>query len=121
MTRAEQLRKEADDIEAAEFKTERLKTADTIPTCQNCGGRSFKIYAWTVVSQSIAYDQAEDKDGGEWGEDYEGGDHTEQSESAMCNRCAADVRPMLETFGWTFYGEPEALALSGSPVGWEEG
>ncbi len=98
----DELRREA-DIEAAQLKAERMKTADKIPTCPECGGRSFKIGAWTVVTQSI--DFAEDEDG-EWSDDYESGDHGETNESAECNECGANVRAMLEAHGWTFYAEP---------------
>lgn len=104
MTRAEQLRKEADAIEAAELKAERLKTADTIPTCPDCGGRIFEIGAWTIATQSISFE--DDESDGEWGEDYSGGDHSDQSNYATCSGCGENVELMLERFGWKFYGSP---------------
>lgn len=103
------MRAEADALEDAALKVERLKTADTIPTCPECGGRSFKIGAYTVVHQSINFEEAEDGDGGDWGSDYESGDHTDESESATCNHCGADVQEVLEAFGWTFYDAPQPL------------
>lgn len=103
-SKAARLRAEADRIEEAELLAERLKTADTIPTCPECGGRSFKIYAWTEVGQSIDFER--DEEAGDWDDDYESGDHTDQNASARCNHCDHDMRRTLEAHGWTFYADP---------------
>lgn len=99
MTQAEKLRKEADDIEAAELLAERLATADKIPTCE-CGSRSFTIYAYGEASQGYEYD---DEGEGSWDEDGSTGDHGDESSSAYCAECGADVEALLTRFGWHFY------------------
>lgn len=91
---AAELRAEADRIEAEELKAERLATADNIPTCPHCGGRAFEVSTYTIVSQSINYE--DDEDDGSWDDDYESGDHTDINSSASCNGCGADARPVLE-------------------------
>lgn len=101
-----ELRREADRIEAEELKAERLKSAGKIPTCPECGGRSFEVATWTIVSQSICYDEDDDEDACEWDDDYESGDHTDLNHSATCNDCGADARAMLESHGWKFYADP---------------
>lgn len=112
--KAEAARKEAERLEAEALKDERMLTAGKVPTCPECGGRSFKIGAYTTVYQSIQFvEDADDKSTHEdcdWGDDYESGDHTDISESAECNDCGTDVQEMLERFGWTFYAEPQPLA-----------
>ena len=121
MTRANAaaLRAEADRIEAEELKAERLKDAQRIPTCPQCGGRSFKVFTYTTVAQSALFPEDPDEDATaeafEWDDDYESGDHTEQNESAYCNHCNADVQEVLEAHGWTFYGDPEALTTEKKP------
>src|SRR3954471_16383991 len=100
----EELRAEADRIEAAARKAERLEDADKIPTCPECGGRIFQVYTWTTVGQSISYE--EDDEDGDWCDDYESGDHTDVNASAECGECGADVEEMLEQHGWTFYDAP---------------
>lgn len=104
----DELRAEADRIEAEELLAERLKTADKIPTCPNCGGRVFNIDAYTIVSQSISFEGADDEGDpdGDWRDDYQSGDHTDVSVAARCTWCEADVRPVLERHGWTFYADP---------------
>jgi hypothetical protein len=101
----EELRAEADRIEREAHKAERLEDADKIPTCPECGGRIFKIESWTVVGQSISYE--EDEDGGDWCDDYDSGDHTDESCGATCDECGADVEEMLGQHGWTFYDAPQ--------------
>ena len=107
-----ELREEADRIEAEALKAERLADAARIPTCPDCGGRSFSISTWTTVSQSIEFEENPDEDttaDGDWGDDYESGDHTDVNESATCNGCGADVQEVLEAHGWTFYDDPKPL------------
>lgn len=102
----EELRAEADRIERETRKAEHLKDADTIPTCPECGGRIFKIGAWTVVTQSIEFsDDAE----GDWCDDYGSGDHTEMNTDAECVECGTDAYELLERHGWTFYDDPKPL------------
>ncbi|HEY7194246.1 MAG TPA: hypothetical protein VH439_10940 [Gemmatimonadales bacterium] len=110
---AQDLRDEADRIEAAEFKAERLADANTIPTCPNCGGRVFNIAAWTIVSQSISFE--DDTDDGDWCDDYQSGDHTDESSSAECRACGADVEEVLERFGWSFYDGPTRRTPEAQP------
>jgi len=110
----EELRAEADRIEAAARKAERLKDADKIPTCPKCGGRVFKIDSWTIVGQSISYE--EDEDDGDWCDDYQSGDHTDENASAECCECGEveEVEEMLERHGWTFYDGPEPRRITGA-------
>jgi hypothetical protein len=108
---AAELRAEADRIEAEELKATRLADAARIPTCPNCGGRSFSISAWTLVSQSIMFPEDPDDDTTaddcDWAEDYESGDHTDTNESATCTGCGTDVQDVLEAHGWIFYDDPK--------------
>jgi len=108
-----ELRAEADRIEAEEQKTTRLADAERIPTCPHCGGRRFKVYAWTLVSQSIQFEEDPDEtttaDDGDWDDDYEGGDHTDTNDSATCTECGADAQEVLEAHGWTFYDDPKPI------------
>jgi hypothetical protein len=108
----EELRAEADRIEAANLKAERMADAGRIPTCPNCGGRQFNVSTWTTVSQSILFEEDPDEDTTdedcEWGDDYESGDHTDINESAVCGSCGTDVQDVLEAHGWTFYDDPKA-------------
>jgi hypothetical protein len=108
--RAADLKAEAERLEKAERLTERMATADKVPTCPTCGGRSFHISTWTIVSQSIEFgdDADSDKDDCEWGDDYASGDHTDLNQEATCNECGMDVQDVLEKFGWIFYDDPEA-------------
>lgn len=103
--RAEQLRRKAQELEAQERFDARMKTAATIPTCPECGSRDFKVYTYTTVAQSINFE--DDEQDGDWGDDYESGDHTDVNESAECGECGADVAPMLQQHGWTFYAAPQ--------------
>jgi len=109
--RAEAARKEAERLEAEELKAERMLTAAKVPTCPECGGRSFKIGAWTTVYQSIQFEEDADDttthEDCEWGDDYESGDHTDINDTAECNACGADVDEVLERFGWTFHADPQ--------------
>jgi DNA-directed RNA polymerase subunit RPC12/RpoP len=100
-----ELRAEADRIERETRKAERLADADTIPTCPECGSRVFKIDSWTVVGQSISFEQ--DEKDGDWCDDYQSGDHTDENANAECAECGADVEDVLERHGWTFYDAPQ--------------
>jgi hypothetical protein len=114
---AARIKAEAERMEAKERLDARMKDAARIPTCPNCGGRRFKVDAWTIVSQSILFPEPEDgeeqvddtitKDDYDWDDDYQSGDHTELYESASCNACGADVQDVLEAHGWTFYDDPK--------------
>lgn len=99
----DELRAEAQRLDEAAHLAERLATADTIPACPDCGGRDFNIGAWTIVTQSISFEEADDANDGEWGDDYESGDHTETSFDATCNHCERDCEDVLRRFGWMFY------------------
>lgn len=103
--RAEALRQKAEKLEAEAHLAERMKDADKIPTCPHCGGRTFKVYTYTTVAQSISYG---DEAGEESWDDYESGDHTDLNESATCAECDADAQDVLEQHGWTFYDGPVA-------------
>jgi hypothetical protein len=109
--RAEQMRREAERLAAEALKEERLSTADKVPTCPHCGGRVFKVGTWTTVCMSIAFD--DDDPEGEWCDDYESGDHTDQNAFALCCSCLADVEDVLRRHGWTFYHDPRAKQRRG--------
>lgn len=102
----EELRAEADRIERETRKAERMKNADTIPTCPTCGGRIFRIDTWTIVTQSITFENDAD---GEWCDDYQSGDHTDENATAECAECGEDVEEILEQHGWTFYDNPQPI------------
>lgn len=109
---AEALRKQAEEIEHAEYMAERMATADTIPTCPKCGSRVFNIYAYGEAEAEYEYD---DDGNGDWLPDTVGtGDHGDTSSAAICAECYADAEELLGRFGWTFYethpkGEHAAL------------
>lgn len=103
--RAAELRRQAEELEKQEHLAERLKDADTIPTCPHCGSRVFTVGSWTTVAQSISYE--DDEDDGDWGDDYQSGDHTDESAYATCAECHADAQEVLEKHGWTFYDDPK--------------
>jgi hypothetical protein len=111
---AAQLREEADRLEAEETKRDRMADAHRIPTCPECGGRSFRIDAYTIVSQSALFVEDPDENTKasdfDWDDDYESGDHTDQNQEATCNGCGANADEVLEAFGWTFYDEPQPRA-----------
>jgi len=120
MTRAEraaarvaELKAQAEAIQFREHMRERLTANHTIPTCPKCGGRCFRIDAYAVASQSIIYD---DEGESEWGDDYQGGDHSDESIAAWCGDCGSECTETLRAHGWKFYNEPEADGCDAPPA-----
>jgi hypothetical protein len=89
-----------------------MKTADTIPTCLECGSRIFGIDAYGIATADISFE--EDEEDGEWGQCDERGDHGNENCGAICSECDTDMEPVLVKHGWTFYetvAKPELAEL----------